>query len=141
MGGSVQPIVVEGRPELLPRDQPTVQVRAITPGYLRAMSIPVVRGRDVEPGDVEVLLVSRAAAKLLWGDGDPIGQRVTLPLVSRTLARQVVGIVADVKQDEPLRAAPAHRLFLHARAGLGEPHARGAHVACRRARWRPSPWA
>jgi len=99
MGGSVQPIVVEGRPELLPRDQPTVQVRAITPGYLRAMSIPVVRGRDVEPGDVEVLLVSRGAAKLLWGDGDPIGQRVTLPLVSRKLARQVVGIVADVKQD------------------------------------------
>jgi predicted permease len=99
MGGSVQPIVVEGRPELLPRDQPTVQVRAITPGYLRTMSIPVVRGRDVEPGDVEVLLVSRGAAKLLWGDGDPIGQRVTLPLVSRTLARQVVGIVADVKQD------------------------------------------
>jgi putative ABC transport system permease protein len=99
MGGSVQPIVVEGRPELLPRDQPTVQVRALTPGYLRAMSIPVVRGRDVEPGDVEVLLVSRGAAKLLWGDGDPIGQRVTLPLVSRTLARQVVGIVADVKQD------------------------------------------
>ena len=99
MGGSVQPIVVEGRPELLPRDQPTVQVRALTPGYLRAMSIPVVRGRDVEPGDVEVLLVSRGAATLLWGDGDPIGQRVTLPLVSRTLARQVVGIVADVKQD------------------------------------------
>ena len=99
MGGSVQPIVVEGRPELLPRDQPTVQVRAITPGYLRAMSIPVVRGRDVEPGDVEVLLVSRGAAKLLWGDGDPIGQRVTLPLVSRKLARLVVGIVADVKQD------------------------------------------
>jgi predicted permease len=99
MGGSVQPIVVEGRPELLPRDQPTVQVRAITPGYLRTMSIPVVRGRDVEPGDVEVLLVSRGAAKLLWGEGDPIGQRVTLPLVSRTLARQVVGIVADVKQD------------------------------------------
>ena len=99
MGGSVQPIVVEGRPELLPRDQPTVQVRALTPGYLRAMCIPVVRGRDVEPGDVEVLLVSRGAATLLWGDGDPIGQRVTLPLVSRTLARQVVGIVADVKQD------------------------------------------
>jgi predicted permease len=99
MGGSVQPIVVEGRPELLPRDQPTVQVRSITPGYLRTMSIPVVRGRDVEPGDVEVLLVSRGAAKLLWGEGDPIGQRVTLPLVSRTLARQVVGIVADVKQD------------------------------------------
>jgi putative ABC transport system permease protein len=99
MGGSVQPIVVEGRPELLPREQPTVQVRALTPGYLRAMSIPVLRGRDVEAADVEVMLVSRGAAKLLWGEADPIGQRVTLPLVSRTLKREVVGIVADVKQD------------------------------------------
>jgi predicted permease len=99
MGGSVQPIVVEGRPELLPREQPTVQVRALTPGYLRAMSIPVLRGRDVEAADVEVMLVSRGAARLLWGASDPIGQRVTLPLVSRTLERQVVGVVADVKQD------------------------------------------
>jgi putative ABC transport system permease protein len=97
-GGSVQPIVVEGRPEQLPRDQPTVQVRAMMPGYLEAMSIPVLRGRDVAEGDVDVLLVSHAAAKLLWGDADPIGQRVTLPLMSRTQAREVIGIAADVKQ-------------------------------------------
>jgi predicted permease len=105
-GGSVQPIVVEGRPELLPRDQPTVQVRALTPGYLETMGIPVLQGRDVRANDVEVLLVSRGAAKLLWGEGDPIGQRVTLPLVSRTLPREVVGIVGDVKQDSLSEAPP-----------------------------------
>ncbi|PYQ18567.1 MAG: ABC transporter permease, partial [Acidobacteria bacterium] len=105
-GGSVQPIVVAGRPELLPRDQPTVQVRAMTPGYLMTMSIPVLRGRDVALRDVDVLLVSRGAAKLLWGEADPIGQRVTLPLMSRTLTREVVGIVADVKQDSLSEAAP-----------------------------------
>nr|MDQ3069429.1 ABC transporter permease [Acidobacteriota bacterium] len=73
LGGSVQPIVLEGKAELLPKDQPTVDVRKITPGYLRAMSIPVLRGRDVEERDAEAVLVSRAAAKLLWGEGDPIG--------------------------------------------------------------------
>ena len=31
-GGSVQPIVLEGHAELLPRDQPTVEVRKATPG-------------------------------------------------------------------------------------------------------------
>jgi predicted permease len=97
-GGSVQPIVLEGRPELLPRDQPTVAVRRITPGYLAAMRVPVLRGRDVSAADKDVMLISRSAAKLLWGDDDPIGRRVTLPLQSRTALRQVIGIVGDVKQ-------------------------------------------
>jgi predicted permease len=104
-GGSVQPIVVVGRPELLPREQPTVQVRAMTPGYLETMGIPVLRGRDVRRGDVDVMVVSRMAAKLLWGDADPVGQRVTLPLMSRTLPREVVGVVADVKQGSLTEAA------------------------------------
>jgi predicted permease len=99
-GGSVQPIVLEGHAELLPRDQPTVEVRKVTPGYFRTMNVPVMRGRDVSANDVEVMLVSRAAAKLLWGDADPIGRRVTLPLQSRTTMKQVIGVVGDVKQGE-----------------------------------------
>jgi putative ABC transport system permease protein len=99
-GGSVQPIVLEGHAELLPRDQPTVEVRRVTPGYFRTMNVPVMRGRDVSANDAEVMLVSRAAAKLLWGDADPIGRRVTLPLQSRTTVKEVIGIVGDVKQGE-----------------------------------------
>jgi putative ABC transport system permease protein len=105
-GGSIQPIVVEGRAELLPRDQPTVQVRQVMPGYLRTMRIPILQGRDVAGGDSSVLLVSRSAARLLWGDGDPLSQRVTLPLISRSEMRTVVGIVGDVKQGSLEAAAP-----------------------------------
>jgi putative ABC transport system permease protein len=104
-GGSVQAVVLEGRSELSPRDQPTVEVRKITPGYLRAMGIGLDRGRDVREGDEEVLLVSRTAARLLWGDQDPIGSRVTLPLQSRSVLKQVVGVVGDVKQGELSGAA------------------------------------
>jgi len=99
-GGSVQPIVHEGQPELLPRDQPTVAVRKITPGYLRTMRVQLLRGRDVADTDTEVMLVSRGAAKLLWGDADPIGRRVTLPLQSKTVLKRVIGIVGDVKQGD-----------------------------------------
>ena len=99
-GGSVQPIVHEGVAELLPRDQPTVAVRKITPGYLKTMRVQLLRGRDVAETDTNVMLVSRGAAKLLWGDADPIGRRVTLPLESKTLLKRVIGIVADVKQGE-----------------------------------------
>ena len=76
--GSAQTLELEGYPPQ--RDPVAVQVRQITPGYLRAMRIPVLRGRDIADGDAEVLLVSREAAKLYWGADDPIGRRAALPL-------------------------------------------------------------
>ena len=106
-GGSVQPIVLAGHAELLPRDQPTVAVRKISAGYLKAMGIPLLRGRDVRRGEVEPMLVSRKAATQLWGAADPIGRWVTLPLESKTATRQIVGIVGDVKQDSPTDPATA----------------------------------
>jgi len=82
-----------------------VQVRQISPGYLRAMGIPVLRGRDVLDSDADVLLVSQDAAKLYWGAGDAIGRRATLPALSATVIRQVVGIVGDVKQRNLIEGA------------------------------------
>ena len=97
-GGSQQPIVVDGKAELLPKDQPTVAVRKITPGYLRAMRLPLLKGRNFADDDVHVMLVSRAAAKLLWGDGDPIGRQARLPLESKSVIATVVGVVGDVRE-------------------------------------------
>jgi putative ABC transport system permease protein len=94
--GSSQTLVLEGYPPQ--RDPVAVEVRQITPGYLRAMRIPVLRGRDILDNDAEVLLVSQDAAKLYWGTDDPLGRRATLPAVSKTVLRQVAGIVGDVKQ-------------------------------------------
>ena len=99
-GGSFQPVVVDGKAELASRDQPSVAIREVTPGYLNTLRIPVIRGRDVVAGDTDVLLVSRAAAKVLWGDVDPVGHAATLPLQSKTLSKRVVGIVGDVKQGD-----------------------------------------
>jgi predicted permease len=94
--GSSQTLVLEGYPPQ--RDPVAVQVRQITPGYLRAMGIQLLRGRDVVESDAEGLLVSADAARLYWGADDPIGRRATLPALSKTVLRQVVGIVGDVKQ-------------------------------------------
>ena len=100
--GSSQTLDLEGYP---PQREPVaVQVRQITPGYLRAMGIPVLRGRDIVDSDAEVLLVSQDAAKLYWGADDPIGRRAALPAFSKTVLRQVVGIVGDVKQRSLIEA-------------------------------------
>jgi predicted permease len=112
--GSQQPIVVDGRAELLPRDQPTVAVRKITPDYLRAVRVPLLKGRDVAGSDVDVMLVSRAAARLLWGRTDPVGRRAVLPLQSKTRSLQVIGIVGDVR-DEGLNGDPVATVYEYTR--------------------------
>ena len=100
--GSSQTLHLEGYPPQ--RDPVAVQVRQINPGYLRAMRIPVLRGRDIVESDAEVLLVSQDAAKLYWGANDQIGRRAALPF-SKTVLRQVVGIVGDVKQRNLIEAS------------------------------------
>jgi putative ABC transport system permease protein len=112
--GSTQPLALDGAPESLSQNQVVVQVRRITPGYFRSMRIPVLRGRDAVESDVDVLVVSRAAAELLWGADDPIGHRARLPLLSKTVAHQVIGIVGDVKQ-RSLADEPAATVYYYTR--------------------------
>ena len=114
--GSAQTLNLEGYPPQ--RDPVAVQVRQITPGYVRAMRIPVLRGRDIVESDAEVMLVSADAAKLFWGADDPIGRRATLPALSKTVLRQVVGIVGDVKQ-RTLIEATTPTVYFYTRAPYG----------------------
>ncbi|MBZ5538651.1 MAG: ABC transporter permease [Acidobacteriia bacterium] len=101
-GGSTQPVAVEGQPVVPMADQPEVAVRLITPGYLRALRIPLLEGRDFTDADKadsqRVLLVSESFARRFWPKQDPIGKQVTLTFYPGVL-REVVGVVGDVKQN------------------------------------------
>ena len=76
--GSHQPVPVEGRPAVPMADQPEVDVRLISPGYLSAMHIPLLRGRDIDDSDVAgrpgAVLISQSMAKEFWPNQDPIGK-------------------------------------------------------------------
>ncbi len=113
--GESQTLALEGYPSQ--RDPVAVQVRQITRGYLGAIGIPVLRGRDVVDGDAEVLLVSQEAAKLYWGEDDPIGRRAAVAF-SKTVLRQVVGIVGDVKQ-RSLAEGPTPTAYYYTREPSG----------------------
>src|SRR5262249_8197423 len=77
-GGSHQPFSIEGRPMLPMADQPEVDVRQISPGYLRAMRTPVIRGRDFADSDAAgrpgVALISEALARRFFPNEDPLGK-------------------------------------------------------------------
>jgi putative ABC transport system permease protein len=114
-GGSHQPVQIEGRPVQAMADQPEVDVRLISPGYRSAMRIPLLRGRDLNDSDVAgrpgVVLVSQSMARQFWPNEDPIGKRLTMYFFPQT-TREVVGVVADVKDDALSQARSASMLYM-----------------------------
>src|SRR5262249_40800279 len=90
-------------------DQPIVAFNVVTPGYLSAVGLPLVKGRDFTEDDgkpgANAVLVNQAAANKLWPGQDPLGKRVRrLPEDEWST---VVGVIADVRQ---LVNAPSQRI-------------------------------
>jgi predicted permease len=78
-----------GRVEILP-----CELRYVTPGYFRAMGVPIRRGRDFTSQDTPdkpgVILINEALARQYFRDQDPVGVKIDRGLI--------VGVVADVRQ-------------------------------------------
>ena len=79
-----------------------------SPGYLAALRIPVIRGRDFHEQDGKsapgVVLISETMAKRYWVGQDPIGQSIEIGRgIGPDFAdrpRQIIGIVADTRDDD-----------------------------------------
>jgi putative ABC transport system permease protein len=101
VGGSNQPIAAEGHPLVALSEQPEVSVRVATPGYLQAMRIPLLEGRNISASDTAdsapVVVISQSMAKQLWPNQNPIGRHLKLSFYPDK-DREVVGVVGDVKQ-------------------------------------------
>ncbi len=114
MNGSHQPIQVEGRPVVRMSEQPEVDVAVITAGYMSTLRIPVLRGRDFGDRDVAgqpaTILISKSLARQCWPNEDPIGKHITLSFLPG-IAREVVGVVGEVKVDGLDQSRPAAGLY------------------------------
>ena len=113
--GSHQPIAIEGQPEVAMADQPEVDVRLISAGYMRAMRIPLLRGRDFGDQDVNgrpaSILISESMARRFWPGENPLGKRLTLTFSPERI-REVVGVVGDVKLDGLDQSRPSTALYV-----------------------------
>ncbi len=113
-GGSHQPIAIEGRPTVPMSEQPEVDVRLISTGYMSALHIPVLRGRDISDTDIvgrpAVILISESMARQFWPGEDALGKRLTLTFFPDAV-REVVGIVGDVKIDGLDQTRPSATLY------------------------------
>jgi putative ABC transport system permease protein len=79
---------------------------AVSPGYFRAMGIPVVQGRAFDDHDTlrsaPVAIVDETFARRFWPGQDPIGKRISFadqPKAGDWMT--VVGVVAPIRQESP----------------------------------------
>jgi predicted permease len=98
-----------------PGHKPDTQFRIATPGYFELMGIPILRGRGIQESDhanaQNVVVINQALAKLIWGNENPIGQRIAC--CTRDTAkvwREVVGVTGNVRHR--LDAEPEPEMYM-----------------------------
>jgi putative ABC transport system permease protein len=89
----------------------------VSPGYFRAMGIPLIRGRTFEESDIEgsplVAVIDEWLARRFWPDTDPIGKRYAFDFeVTDENAFTIIGIVGEVKQNDLADTAPLGANYL-----------------------------
>ena len=95
--GRITGVVIPGREASSLYRSETASIRFVTPQYFHTMGIPLLRGRDIEDGDIQgrtpVAVVSESFARRYWPGEEAIGRTFE----SRGGARTIVGVVGDVK--------------------------------------------
>ncbi len=91
-------VLPEGVPDTAERSE-QARGRSISPGYLRLLGIPLLRGRDFNAYDTtssaKVMLVNESFARRFFPGQDPIGKHVTFS--TDRIRCEIVGVVRDVR--------------------------------------------
>ncbi len=89
-----RPHVAESRPHGM--------LNPVSPGYLKAMGIPILQGRPFHRADdnttTPVAIVDEKMAQLLWPHESPIGKQVMVSGFEDGVQRTVIGVVRHIKQ-------------------------------------------
>jgi predicted permease len=106
---------IAGRPVAEGDVSPRADWQAVTPGYLEAMGIALLRGRLLDDRDGAeapgAVLVSRTTADRYWPGQPALGERFVLGGGAGPGEVTIVGVVEDVAHDE-LRAGPTAQMYL-----------------------------
>jgi predicted permease len=127
-GGLSRSVFPEGA-DTTTRGRILVQVNSVTPGYLEALDIPLLRGRDFTPADTAgtpfVVIVNETMAQRFWPGEDAIGKR--FKFFGDNEFTTIIGIARNAKYNgvaedpipfiyQPLRQNYSPAAVLHVRA-------------------------
>ncbi|MBI4906641.1 MAG: ABC transporter permease [Acidobacteria bacterium] len=109
-GGSANPVYAEGVDLGAGKLPPVRSMRSTSPGWVAATGSRFVAGRDFSWEEIyrgaELALISENMAREVWsGARDAVGKRIRISPSSPW--REVIGVVADLRDDGVTRRAPA----------------------------------
>ncbi|MBA2431798.1 MAG: ABC transporter permease, partial [Chthoniobacterales bacterium] len=115
--GDSMPIGVEGCADPPPDERPDVVFRTVSPGYFTTMGIRIAQGRDFTEQDradaVRTVVISEKMARHFWPGENALGKRLKPDsTTSDGPWREVVGIVADVRQND-FAAEPKMQMYFN----------------------------
>ncbi len=103
LGGLGFPFNRENNP--FPNGDVTVSYSAISPSYFQTLKTPVRAGREFNDRDLpdapKVAVINETLARQYFAGENPVGQRIVIAYLNRRLTSEIVGVVGDVRQDEP----------------------------------------
>ena len=105
-------VAVVGAPPYPPGQGPRTFYHTRSAGYFRATGMPLLKGRWItDAGTTGVVLVNETFARIVFGDGDPIGKNIRIPRQQPDPIAAIVGVVADLKTTK-LDADPGPEVYI-----------------------------
>jgi putative ABC transport system permease protein len=102
-GGSIIHFNIQGKPPASPHDFIAAGYRAVTPGYLETLGVPLLQGRRFTPADREdgpaVVVINATMLKTFFSGENPLGKHMQLGATpdKEVPWMEIVGVVGDVR--------------------------------------------
>jgi putative ABC transport system permease protein len=102
-GGLNFPFNIESRP--LPGGDALGRYSSVSAGYFRVLRARLLAGRtfnaDDSPNAPGVAIINDTLARRYFQGGSAIGQKIVIAYLNQRVVREIVGVVADIRQDRP----------------------------------------
>jgi putative ABC transport system permease protein len=89
----------------LPQGDSPTRYSSVSPNYFGTLGIALKSGRALSEQDTaktsRVFVINETLARQFYNGANPIGRQITLSYLNSRLTGEIVGIVGDVRQDEP----------------------------------------
>jgi putative ABC transport system permease protein len=94
----LSPALPEGQPAVPLTERPFFNIQTLSPGYVAAMHVPLLAGREFTGHDEQpprVLMVNQTLAHRYWPNQNPIGKRIVVGRAAE--GSEVVGVLGDIR--------------------------------------------